>query len=76
MRFLAYCARKKAIKHIIPIVENNNLSIPENDMGRIVMSKTLTEAKRATTIIEALLPKGSIGDILHRVLENILWYTI
>jgi len=57
MRFLGYCARKKAIKRIIPIVENNNPSIPKNDMGRIVMSKTLTEAKKATTIIEAVAAK-------------------
>ena len=57
MRFLGYCARKKAIKRIIPIVENNNSSIPKNDMGRIVMSKTLTEAKKATTIIEAVAAK-------------------
>jgi hypothetical protein len=57
MRFLGYCARKKAIKRIIPIVENNNPSIPKNDIVRIVMSKTLTEAKKATTIIEAVAAK-------------------
>ena len=57
MRFFGYCARKNAKKRIIPMVDNNSPSIPNNDIGRMVINNTLIEARKATIIIEAVAAK-------------------
>ena len=57
MRFLGYCARKKAKNRIIPIVVISKPIIPIKDIGRMVRSNTLTEAKKATIIMDAVADK-------------------
>jgi len=57
MRFFGYCARKKAKKRIIPMVDNNSPSIPNNDIGRMVINNTLIEARKATIMMEAVAAK-------------------